>query len=194
MDSLVMIQPSLISYSFEGPPTPVLLDSSSLAPVCVLAAVCGCSRSSFVMLLCSALGRAPGPSRLRAYILSLRVRHQTCGPSYVRGLPLSLQTRTRLHPDCPRLLICLRSSPSLLHRTAFCCWTRSSTFSSGTERPLPRGGKLATRTTLATRTSGDCWRPLSMMPRCVCVRACARVCPACACHSSANGRKVVVVP
>jgi hypothetical protein len=33
MDSLVMIQPSLICYSFQGPPAPVLLDSSSLAPV-----------------------------------------------------------------------------------------------------------------------------------------------------------------
>eukprot|EP00123_Amoebidium_parasiticum_P016637 comp23528_c2_seq2/m.39556 comp23528_c2_seq2/g.39556 ORF comp23528_c2_seq2/g.39556 comp23528_c2_seq2/m.39556 type:complete len:765 (-) comp23528_c2_seq2:257-2551(-) len=32
MDSLVMIQPSLIAYSFSGPPTPVLLDSSSIAP------------------------------------------------------------------------------------------------------------------------------------------------------------------
>eukprot|EP00123_Amoebidium_parasiticum_P016638 comp23528_c2_seq3/m.39562 comp23528_c2_seq3/g.39562 ORF comp23528_c2_seq3/g.39562 comp23528_c2_seq3/m.39562 type:complete len:764 (-) comp23528_c2_seq3:258-2549(-) len=31
MDSLVMIQPSLIAYSFQGPPVPVLLDSSSIA-------------------------------------------------------------------------------------------------------------------------------------------------------------------
>ncbi|KNC86353.1 hypothetical protein SARC_01512 [Sphaeroforma arctica JP610] len=32
MDALVMIQPSLIAYSFDGPPQPVLLDSSSLGP------------------------------------------------------------------------------------------------------------------------------------------------------------------
>lgn len=31
-NSLVMIQPTLTAYSFNGPPTPVLLDSSSIAP------------------------------------------------------------------------------------------------------------------------------------------------------------------
>eukprot|EP01134_Creolimax_fragrantissima_P000713 CFRG0713T1 len=32
MDALVMIQPSLITYSFDAPPQPALLDSSSLGP------------------------------------------------------------------------------------------------------------------------------------------------------------------
>eukprot|EP00002_Diphylleia_rotans_P012452 TRINITY_DN2436_c0_g1_i1.p1 TRINITY_DN2436_c0_g1~~TRINITY_DN2436_c0_g1_i1.p1 ORF type:complete len:759 (-),score=173.69 TRINITY_DN2436_c0_g1_i1:514-2790(-) len=31
-DSLIMIQPTLLSYSFSGPPTPVLLDVQSVAP------------------------------------------------------------------------------------------------------------------------------------------------------------------
>lgn len=33
-NSLTMIQPTLTSYSFNGPPTPVLLDCSSIAPDC----------------------------------------------------------------------------------------------------------------------------------------------------------------
>eukprot|EP00124_Ichthyophonus_hoferi_P003697 Ihof_evm1s338 gene=Ihof_evmTU1s338 len=36
MDSLVMIQPSLIAYSFDQPPSPVLLDSSSIRPDVIL--------------------------------------------------------------------------------------------------------------------------------------------------------------
>mmetsp|Transcript_11727 Transcript_11727/g.18926 ORF Transcript_11727/g.18926 Transcript_11727/m.18926 type:complete len:382 (+) Transcript_11727:91-1236(+) len=35
-DSLVMIQPALLSYSFSGPPTPVLLDASSIKPDVIL--------------------------------------------------------------------------------------------------------------------------------------------------------------
>ncbi|CAK4327112.1 unnamed protein product [Aphanomyces euteiches] len=35
-NSLVMIQPSLLSYSFQGPPTPALLDSSSVRPDTIL--------------------------------------------------------------------------------------------------------------------------------------------------------------
>lgn len=34
--SLIMIQPTLFAYSFDGPPTPVLLDVSSIAPDCIL--------------------------------------------------------------------------------------------------------------------------------------------------------------
>eukprot|EP00271_Cylindrocystis_brebissonii_P003700 TRINITY_DN14953_c0_g1_i2.p1 TRINITY_DN14953_c0_g1~~TRINITY_DN14953_c0_g1_i2.p1 ORF type:complete len:764 (-),score=184.54 TRINITY_DN14953_c0_g1_i2:842-3133(-) len=34
--SLIMIQPTLISYSFEGPPTPVLLDVASIQADCIL--------------------------------------------------------------------------------------------------------------------------------------------------------------
>lgn len=34
--ALVMIQPSLISYSFQGPPTPCLLDSASVRPDTIL--------------------------------------------------------------------------------------------------------------------------------------------------------------
>lgn len=35
-DSLVMIQPALLSYSFTGPPTPVLLDVTSIKPDTIL--------------------------------------------------------------------------------------------------------------------------------------------------------------
>ena len=35
-NSLVMIQPSLLSYSFQGPPTPVLLDATSVRPDTIL--------------------------------------------------------------------------------------------------------------------------------------------------------------
>ena len=34
--SLVMIQPSLLCYSFQGPPQPVLLDAASVRPDCIL--------------------------------------------------------------------------------------------------------------------------------------------------------------
>eukprot|EP00898_Chlorokybus_atmophyticus_P006829 jgi/Chlat1/7147/Chrsp57S06816 len=36
LQALVMIQPTLLSYSFEGPPVPVLLDVSSVAADCIL--------------------------------------------------------------------------------------------------------------------------------------------------------------
>ena len=32
MNSLIMIQPSLLAYSFDGPPQPVLLDATSILP------------------------------------------------------------------------------------------------------------------------------------------------------------------
>ena len=35
-NSLIMIQPILYSYSFNGPPEPVLLDSSSIQPDTIL--------------------------------------------------------------------------------------------------------------------------------------------------------------
>jgi len=35
-NSLIMIQPSLISYSLQGPPQPVLLDATSVRPDCIL--------------------------------------------------------------------------------------------------------------------------------------------------------------
>ena len=35
-NSLIMIQPILYSYSFHGPPEPVLLDSSSIQPDTIL--------------------------------------------------------------------------------------------------------------------------------------------------------------
>lgn len=34
--SLIMIQPVLYSYGFNGPPVPVLLDTSSIKPDCIL--------------------------------------------------------------------------------------------------------------------------------------------------------------
>ena len=36
LNSLVMIQPTLMSYSFTGPPQPVLLDVASIQPDCIL--------------------------------------------------------------------------------------------------------------------------------------------------------------
>jgi len=36
LNSLVMIQPTLMSYTFNGPPTPVLLDVASIQPDCIL--------------------------------------------------------------------------------------------------------------------------------------------------------------
>lgn len=36
LNSLIMIQPTLTAYSFNGPPTPVLLDTSSIAPDSIL--------------------------------------------------------------------------------------------------------------------------------------------------------------
>lgn len=35
-NSLIMLQPTLLSYSFNGPPTPVLLDATSVRPDCIL--------------------------------------------------------------------------------------------------------------------------------------------------------------